>query len=103
MALFIPEQPIDFNHSSGERQVFDALHELSYDYYVFHSVEWINCIGNGRKLQGECDFVIVDKRVGVLVIEVKSGKIWCENGKWHHENHNTKEIFSIVSPFTQAK
>ena len=63
------------NH--GERLVAEALVEqLPNDVVVYHSYPWLRLERRERKgaeyLQpGEADFVIVDPRWGLLVLEVK--------------------------------
>ena len=102
MAIFIPEQPIDYNGSRAEEEIFESLHDLDDNYYVFHSVEWIGKNKKDINAQGECDFIILDKNNGLMILEAKAGNIWCEDGEWYQQNTYTKKTFKIVSPFTQA-
>lgn len=65
------------NHNSkAEIQLYDALKEnLGKEYSVYFSRTWINRNANGKIEQGEADFVITHPDFGILIIEVKGGKI----------------------------
>ena len=84
MAIMIPDKPMD-NGSPGENKVYHTLKEkLSDDWTVIHSFRWVkyNPI-KGRKAQGEGDFVIFNRKYGILVLEVKGGGISYSRGKWY--------------------
>ncbi len=98
MAKFIPTLPSSFNGSIGEEKVFDALRLLDNNYIIFHSFNWI---GLSERTQGEADFVIIHPNKGVMVIEVKSGKIDYEYGQWTQTNMATR-FKKPISPFVQA-
>ena len=51
--------------------------------------------------QGEGDFVLVDPARGILVVEVKGGNIWCEQGEWFQQNRNTGHA-QAIDPEAQA-
>ncbi|WP_420870669.1 nuclease-related domain-containing protein [Enhygromyxa salina] len=86
----MPNSPLTFNGSEGEREVFEALRLLSNDVYVFHSLRWIGNPSRGRRCaQGEADFVVFDPRRGILVIEVKGGIIEVEDRRWFQTNRAT--------------
>lgn len=99
MPIFIPSIPEGFNGSYGEKEVFDSLKILSNQYVVFHSLSWV---GIGDRTLGEADFVVLHPEKGVLVIEVKSGKIEYKNGDWFQTNSRT-QASKVMHPFTQAK
>src|SRR5687768_12578097 len=94
MARMIPEIPKDFHGSKGEERVFRALRSLNDDVTVIHSFRWLHP-GNARALtqrlgaQGEGDFVLIDPARGVLVMEVKGGDVWCQDGEWFQRNRIT--------------
>jgi len=99
MALMIPHKPFD-TRSEGERAVFSALETgLDENYIVFHSVTWI---ASTLKSQGEADFLILHKDLGILVLEVKSGNIRCEARRWYQQNRLTMEEHEISDPLGQA-
>ncbi|MCA8937740.1 MAG: AAA family ATPase [Planctomycetes bacterium] len=100
MAKMIPASPSSFNGSIGEERVFDALKALPEDVTVLYSLRWTHpgpsrARGGDFKPQGEGDFVVVDPRNGVLVIEVKGGDIRCESGQWLQRNRKTGETYEI--------
>ncbi len=110
MAVMIPDQPIDCHGSPGERVVFEALRGIDSRYYVFHSLRWIRAEGaRGRPNQlgqvapqGEGDFVLFDPQRGILVIEVKSGGIRFEAGRWFQLNLGTGIEYPMQDPEAQA-
>lgn len=106
MARMIPEIPKDFHGSKGEERVFRALRTLPDGVIVIHSFRWLHP-GNARKLnrqlnsQGEGDFVLVDLSRGIMVVEVKGGDVWCEDGQWHQRNRATGQV-QLINPEAQA-
>lgn len=81
MARMYPQElPSIITSDSGryaEIRVFNALRDgLPDEYSVFHGVGWLAHIGRDGKLhEGEADFVLLHPDKGLLVIEVKGGKI----------------------------
>lgn len=110
MAVMIPDQPIDCHGSPGERVVFEALRGIDSRYHVFHSLRWIRAEGARRPgnprgqvaPQGEGDFVIFDPQRGILVVEVKSGGIRFEGGRWFQRNLGTGVEYPMQDPEAQA-
>ena len=102
----IPTAPKDFHGSKGEERVFRALRMLSDDITIIHSFRWLHP-GNAKALaqplgsQGEGDFVLVDPKRGVMVVEVKGGEIWCDDGEWRQRNRKTGEV-KLINPEAQA-
>ncbi len=98
MANMIPEKPRDFDPASQEGVMFDALSSLPDDYYVFHSFK-ITCVNDNVFRESETDFIIYNRKKGVLCLEAKAGQIRYENGVWKYGNgipmHNG-------GPFNQA-
>ena len=96
------------NH--GERLVAEALVEqLPNDVVVYHSYPWLRLERHERTeaeyLQpGEADFVIVDPRWGLLVLEVKGSEIDYEasTNRWRQKNRKTG-TWHTISPFRQAE
>lgn len=66
---------------------------------MFHSVRW-QSIRGGREGDGEADFLLLHKDVGVIVLEVKGGSISVTNGDW--TSTNASGTYAIKNPFTQA-
>jgi hypothetical protein len=99
MAIMIPYKPFDTN-SEGELAVFSSLESgLDDNYIVFHSVRWINSF---KKSQGEADFLILHRTLGIMILEVKAGYIRCEGRRWYQQNRTTHIEKEIQDPMSQA-
>lgn len=85
MAIMIPEKPNGFDPASQEDLMFEALKKLSNDYFVFHSLR-ITKIKSQTLLESETDFVIVNRKKGLICLEAKAGKIKYEEGEWRYSN-----------------
>lgn len=96
MAIMIPSIPQDYPPESREGEMFFSLQKLPDDYYVFHSFRIIQIEENTWK-ENEIDFVIFHKQKGILCLEAKAGKVYCENGIWHYGSGK-----EMRDPFTQA-
>lgn len=95
----IPYKPLD-TRSEGEIAVFEALERgLDENFIVFHSVRWV---ASKRKSQGEADFLILHKSLGILILEVKAGYIRCEGRRWYQKNRTTLVEKEIQDPMSQA-
>lgn len=104
MARMIPSivESSDFNGSSGEEMLFSILRNLPAEYTVFHSVKWNRKDRRGNVRWGESDYTVFCPQHGLLVIEVKSGKITCDGtGIILQTNTNTLQSCRI-SPMEQA-
>ena len=101
MAIFYPKNPLYYNNSYGEKQVYEALHKLSNEYIIFYSTMWHNKNENGVNW-GEADFTIFNKKKGILVVEVKSGSIAYKNKEWYQTRLDTKQTFIMQNPLAQA-
>ena len=94
----------------GERVVAQALVEqLPNDVVVYHSYSMTRRQRHERTgveyLQpGEADFVVVDPRRGLLVLEVKDSEIEydTDNNQWRQKNRSTGK-WHAISPFEQAE
>jgi len=85
--------------SYGEQQIFHALEALPPDYTVLHSMA-LN--GHAGKLFAEIDFVIICPR-GVLCLEVKGGRIKCQERQWYSYGGYDNQPRKIQNPFSQAQ
>ena len=100
MARIYPTRPRVETRSRAERRLYDAFRDgLPDDYVVFHSVAWQVRDTRGGAQDGEADFVIVHPDRGVLVIEVKGGRIRYDGttGQWWSNQTLIKD------PFEQAR
>ena len=102
MARMIPAQIDDDVVSSAERRVF---HLLATDpdtngWTVLHS------LGLARRTTGpygEIDFVVIIPDEGILCLEIKGGRVSCENGIWRTMDRYGNIAELRKSPFMQAR
>jgi len=102
MAIFYPNNPLYYNNSYGEKQIYEALHKLNDDYIIFYSTMWQKKNKSGNINWGEADFTIFNKKKGILVVEVKSGEIAYKNNEWYQTRIDTKETHIMQNPLAQA-
>lgn len=104
MARMYPDvDPSQLEHCS-EEPVYTALRDqLSDDYVVLHSYPWLRpWRGEGALLEGEADFVIIHRRRGLLVLEVKGGAtIRYDGHRWTRDAEDGPREFQ--DPFKQAR
>lgn len=98
MARMIPNQPQPDTQSQAELRLFAAWErQLPADYLVFHSVAWQvrDTRGRGDAQDGEADFLVVHADFGVLVVEVKGGRIRYDGAsdQWYSNEHPIKDPF----------
>ena len=100
LPLLVREDP----KRSAECKVYDALCKLPDGYTVFYSVAWqIRDYKKGVK-DGEADFVIVHPDLGIMVLEVKGGRIHYDapSMQWYSLDRNGTDI-PIKDPVFQAR
>jgi hypothetical protein len=105
MATCIPPAAQARSDSSAELRLLAALDaQLTGDFTVLHSVAWISKPGTSGPRDGESDFLIVHPRLGLLVVEVKGGRVSLDyhDQKWVSVDRHGVE-HSIKNPFDQAK
>ena len=104
MARMIPDvDPSQLKHAS-EAPVYAALRgQLSNDFTVIHSYPWLRpWRDEGALAEGEADFVVIHRRHGMLVLEVKGGqRIHYDGTHWFRESSRGKK--KIRDPFDQAR
>src|SRR3712207_2803593 len=99
MALRFPSSLHDAVPPS-EVRTYEALSALDDTWRLFHSVVWQG-LRHGRQADGEADFVLMNPRYGIIVLEVKGGRVEVEGGTWYSvDRDNAKH--RIKNPFTQA-
>lgn len=110
MAHLIPSIKIDDISVKSERDVARSLVErLPSDCTIYHSFPWLRLERNEYRpenqvlQEGEADFLIIWPERGILVLEVKGGKIRFDHDtmQWYSTNYYGKE-FQIKDPFKQA-
>jgi hypothetical protein len=105
MAICVPPPDIATSTSVAELRLLTALaSQLDDEHLVLHSVAWISKPGGQGPRDGESDILICHPRRGVLVVEVKGGRIDLDYAalKWTStDRHGTEHV--IKNPFDQAK
>ena len=104
MARMIPNvKPSQLEHDS-EASVYLALRDqLSDDFTILHSYPWLRpWRDEGALAEGETDFVVLHRRFGLLVLEVKGGRgIRHDGRKWYRDSGRGPREFK--DPFEQAR
>ncbi len=98
MAIMIPNRPHAFAPASLEGIMFEGLEKLPDDYYVFHSLR-ISTVVDNTFHESETDFVIFNKRLGILCLEAKAGQVQYKDGYWLY---GSGEPMHNGGPFNQA-
>ena len=102
MAKMLPAQYDASTASAAERRLFELLkHDPdSKEWIVLHS---LGLSRRGVKPYGEIDFVVLIPAMGVFCLEVKGGRISCQNGEWTTTNRLGQTDRLNRSPFLQAR
>lgn len=96
----IPSRPVESTVSRAELRVFEMLSRVADSSSVaLHSLRLPVHV---RKRSTEADFVIV-RPDGVLVLEVKGGRVGRRGGEWVFTDRNDRESISYEGPFAQAE
>ncbi len=99
MAHMIPSM-VPAEAPSSERRVAECLARLPQSWWVLHGVAWQSC-ESGRPRDGEADFVLLNREQGLVILEVKGGRIELESGYWYSiDRHDSRH--PIKNPFLQA-
>ncbi|MDX1053908.1 AAA family ATPase [Sinorhizobium medicae] len=105
MARCFPDPQHAVSDSNAELIVFRSFSEqLGPDYVVLHSVAWISRPGGGGPREGETDILIAHPAWGLLVIEVKGGRVALDyrTRTWVSVDGNDV-AHEIKNPFEQAR
>ena len=81
----------------AELKVYEALEQLGKNFYVFHSVQWLKKTKKWAATWKENDFLILNRNLGALVLEVKGGEIEYTGTVFHQINTDTNEV-SVLDP-----
>ncbi len=98
-----PEHLIGNRGFEAEKEVYDLLQQgLCESVTVLYRVRFLWQARNGINEQ-EADFIIVDKRQGALILEVKGGILTVEEGIWYQYNRMGRYRKRLrCNPFEQA-
>lgn len=105
MAHMLPNYIDRDGDSGGEIALFDLFSNLPEDYYIFHSVPWIETRHGSRQrvFRGEADFLVLVPDRGLISFEVKDGDIsYTRETGWLQTNRRTHEQ-TAIDPFGQAR
>lgn len=90
--------------SSAEVHLFDKFKKfLPHEFTVFYNRCWVFKNSEGKLEQGEADFILCHPEFGILVLEVKGGRVSIDdrNGKFYSIDRNEKR-HEIKDPWGQA-
>src|SRR5688500_7215040 len=88
--------------SAGEDRLASALeHALKPPWAVYRNVAWVEKRPGNEPADGEADLVVAHPDFGVMVIEVKGGRVGRTGGNWESidgkgDRHSIKDPFSQV-------
>ncbi|MFH1636489.1 MAG: NERD domain-containing protein, partial [Chloroflexota bacterium] len=88
---------------SAERRMYKTLGELDDKYTIYYSVAWQSRNRHTGVYDGEADFVIAHPDFGVLILEVKGGRITYDArlDQWYSTDRDN-ERHAIKDPVQQA-
>ena len=102
MARLFPALRPEQIQNPGERAVARMLVEqLPRRVEVFHSFNWLARDRRGTIQEGECDFVLFDRKRGVLFVEVKGGSLVFDGREWVRQVRGQIRFLN-KDPFAQA-
>lgn len=85
--------------TGSEAKVFHLLEKI--DWAASFAFCSLNLSEHEYKKWGEIDFVIVSS-IGLLVLEVKGGQVYCDRGLWRYESYKHAVVERAESPMAQA-
>ena len=101
MARMYPDRVRLETKSAAERRLYERFRDtLPRDYTVFHSVAWQTRDRRRGAQDGEADFIVAHPTKGLLLIEVKGGRIEYDgvSDQWFSNGTRLKK-----DPFVQAR
>lgn len=85
---------------TSESRTLEQFKMLGKRWTVFHSTPW-QSIRRDRQGDGEADFILMHPAHGLLVLEVKGGRLEIIEGQWWSvDRHNRR--YTVKDPFSQA-
>ena len=104
MSRFIPDSALENFNYYGEKVLAEKLLGLPDDFSVYHSIDWVPENSKIGQIEGESDFVVYHRELGILIIEVKGGEIEIINGIWYFSETREHDLTEIKSnPILQGK
>lgn len=101
MAKMFPKIFPEDSVSSGERKVFEYLKNTApADWIVLHSFRLPR---HQTVVFGEADFVVIAPKLGIFILEIKSGGVGFDGSEWIFINRNHEETHKQRGPFQQGR
>ena len=97
----LPEEIRNEPFRRAEISFFDAAKNLPQNWFVLYGVTWYLKIKNNTWSEGEADFVIISPETGIVVVEIKGGRIGRDDVGWYSIDRND-EKHRIKDPALQA-
>lgn len=92
--------PAEHDAWSREGEIYYALSKLPDDFTVIHSYKMLEVVNGNAVEQREADFLVFNRKLGILVIEAKAGRIHCEHGEWFYASGDSMKRHG--GPYRQA-
>lgn len=92
--------PAEHDAWSREGEIYYALSKLPDDFTVIHSYKMLEVVNGNAVEQREADFLVFNRKLGILVIESKAGRIHCEHGEWFYASGDSMKRHG--GPYRQA-
>lgn len=105
MARSFPDPQDAVSDSKAELDLFRRLgSQLGPDYVVLHSVAWLSRPGGSGAREGETDILIAHPTRGLLVVEVKGGRVSLNYRTHAWNSTDARNVdHEIKNPFDQAR
>ena len=103
MAIMHPPRLLKMRQIESEYKFFEACRtQLSDKFHVFYSLRWWKN-AEGKREEGECDFLIFSPEYGFLCVEVKGEDGIDKNGRtWSLLDQKNGDRLLHMSPYEQA-
>jgi hypothetical protein len=101
-----PQQLPEYVQSGAERLLYTQFAgQLPDTFTVMYSVKWLMRDRKRHDHDGEIDFLIIHLELGLLILEVKGGRLRVDgaSGRWYTKNRFDEESPLKESPFDQAR
>lgn len=101
---YFPSWAVEQTNRSAEQKVYDKLAQLPDPFVVFYSVAWQVRRPGQEAQDGEADFIVAHPEYGVMILEVKGGRIRYDarEGQWYSLDRHDNE-HPIKDPIQQAR
>ena len=94
MPILVPQEPTFA--TASEQKVWEALRDQLGDGDALIAGQRVS----DRRKDHEIDIVVAFEGAGVVVVEVKGSRVWCEDGRWWIERHGQPKP---IDPVGQAR